>query len=153
MAARTLVFPSFPLVAPAIPSALVERARGPSAGHDRAMTPRHQATSEPSSSADVVLVGRLGAHVEVRELPSGDTVTVFTIVVDRPRTAGRQGSAVKVDAIACQSFRAAVVNRLGRLEPGQWVRAEGALRRRFWRSGAGLGSAMEVEVSRLQAAG
>jgi single-strand DNA-binding protein len=117
------------------------------------MTPRLQATSEPSSSADVVLVGRLGAHVEERELPSGDTVTVFTIVVDRQRTAARQGSAVKVDAIACQAFRAAVVNRLGRLEPGQWVRAEGVLRRRFWRSGAGLGSAMEVEVSRLQAAG
>jgi single-strand DNA-binding protein len=153
MAVRMLVVPSFVLAAHAIPSSSLEHACSRSGSHDRAMTPRLQATSEPSSSADVVLVGRLGAHVEVRELPSGDTVTVFTIVVDRPRTAGRQGSTVKVDAIACQAFRAAVVNRLGRLEPGQWVRAEGALRRRFWRSGAGLGSAMEVEVSRLQAAG
>jgi single-strand DNA-binding protein len=153
MAVRMLVVPSFVLVAPSIPSPSLARASGPSGSHDRAMTPRLQATSEPSSSADVVLVGRLGAHVEVRELPSGDNVTVFTIVVDRPRTAGRQGSTVKVDAIACQAFRTGVVNRLGRLEPGQWVRAEGTLRRRFWRSGSGLGSAMEVEVSRLQAAG
>jgi single-strand DNA-binding protein len=99
-----------------------------------------------------VVVGRLGSRVDVRELPSGDTVTVFTIVVDRGRSAGRT-STVKVDAIACQAFRPAVVSRLERLEPGQWVRAEGSLRRRFWRSGAGLGSAMEVEVSRLQLAG
>lgn len=114
------------------------------------MTPRAQTPSAPCSSADVVVVGRLGSRVEVRELPSGDTVTVFTVVVDRAGTAGRAASVVKVDAIACQAFRAGVVNRLARLEPGQWVRAEGALRRRFWRSGAGLGSAMEVEVSRLQ---
>jgi single-strand DNA-binding protein len=115
------------------------------------MTSREHTPSDPSSSADVVVVGRLGSRVEVRELPSGDTITVFTIVVDRARSAGRPASTVKVDAIACQAFRAAVVNRLDRLEPGQWVRAEGSLRRRFWRSGGGLGSAMEVEVSRLSA--
>jgi single-strand DNA-binding protein len=115
------------------------------------MTPRNQIPSDQSSSADVVVVGRLGSRIEVRELPSGDTVTVFTIVVDRARATCRPASTVKVDAIACQAFRAGVVNRLERLEPGQWVRAEGTLRRRFWRSGAGLGSAMEVEVSRLQA--
>jgi single-strand DNA-binding protein len=115
------------------------------------MTPRTQTPSDLTSSADVVVVGRLGSRVEVRELPSGDSITVFTIVVDRSRATGRPASTVKVDAIACQAFRAGVVNRLERLEPGQWVRAEGTLRRRFWRSGAGLGSAMEVEVSRLQA--
>jgi single-strand DNA-binding protein len=114
------------------------------------MTPSAKNPSVLSSSADAVVVGRLGSHVEVRELPSGDTVTVFTIVVDRARTPGRPASSVKVDAIACQAFRAGVVSRLHRLEPGQWVRAEGTLRRRFWRSGAGLGSAMEVEVSRIQ---
>ena len=38
----------------------------------------------PTSSADVVLVGRLGTRVDLRDLPSGDTVTVFTVVVDRP---------------------------------------------------------------------
>ena len=117
------------------------------------MTPRTHVPSDPSSSADVIVIGRLGSRVDVRELPSGDIVTVFTIVVDRARSSGRPASTVKVDAIACQAFKAAVVHRLGRLEPGQWVRAEGSLRRRFWRSGAGLGSAMEVEVSRLQLAG
>jgi single-strand DNA-binding protein len=106
-------------------------------------------TSVPESSADVVIVGRLGSRVDQRELPSGDAVTVFTVVVDRPPGSRAPGSRVRVDAIACQAFRATVVRRLGALEPGTWVRAEGRLRRRFWRTGAGLGSAMEVEVSRL----
>jgi single-strand DNA-binding protein len=117
------------------------------------MSPRTPDATALHSSAGVILVGRLGSRIAVRELPSGDVVTVFTIVVDRPRSSGAVVSTVKVDAIACQAFRAGVVTRLDRLEPGQWVRAEGTLRRRFWRSGAGLGSAMEVEVSRLQAVG
>jgi single-strand DNA-binding protein len=104
----------------------------------------------PTSSADVVLLGRLGTRVDLRDLPSGDTVTVFTVVVDRPRGSGPTGSRVKVDAIPCQVFRPAVARRLAALEPGEWVRVEGRLRRRFWRSGTGLASAMEVEVSRLQ---
>lgn len=105
-----------------------------------------------TSRADVLLIGRLGARVDERTLPSGDTVTVFTVVIDRGRGGSRQGSSVKVDAIACQAFRAPVVRRLGTLEPGQWVQVEGTLRRRFWRSGTALGSAMEVEVSRIRAA-
>jgi single-strand DNA-binding protein len=55
-----------------------------------------------------------------------------------------------VDAIACQSFRAGVTKRLGSLAAGDRVRLEGTLHRRFWRSGAGLGSAMEVDVRVLQ---
>ena len=117
------------------------------------MTPAASPATITATSASVLLVGRLGARVETRDLPSGDAITVFTIVVDRPR--GRPGSAstVKIDAIACQTTRADVIRRLGRLAPGDLVHAEGTLRRRFWRSGSGLGSAMEVEVSRLRAAG
>lgn len=111
-------------------------------------------TTAPQSEAHVVLVGRLGSSIEERELPSGDTVTTFTVVVDRAVERGRGGgtrTAVKVDAIACQTFRSPVVRRLGTLEPGQWVQAEGTLRRRFWRTGAALNSIMEVDVSSLRA--
>ena len=105
--------------------------------------------------AQVVLVGRMGARLEERELPSGDVVTTFTIVVDRPagRSSMTSGAGPRVDAIACQAFRAATARRAASLEPGTWVRAEGVLRRRFWRSPVGLGSAMEVEVSRIQRVG
>lgn len=105
--------------------------------------------STSRSRSDVVIIGRLGSRVDQRTLPSGDTVTTFTIVVDLPRRPPAPGATV--DAIACQTFRSSVVSRVNRLEPGRWIRAEGTLRRRFWRSGSGLGSVMEVEVSRLQA--
>jgi single-strand DNA-binding protein len=105
--------------------------------------------TELRTLADVVLVGRLGSRVDTRVLPSGDEITTFTIVVDRPK--GRPASStVRVDAIACQAVWASVRRRLAGLTPGEWVRADGRLRRRFWRTGAGLGSAMEVEVHALR---
>jgi len=103
------------------------------------------------SFSEVTVVGRLGARVDRRALPSGDAVTTFAVVVDRAArdrpTPGRRGA--HVDAIACQTFRLGVARRIEALAEGDWVRVEGVLRRRFWRSGAGLGSAMEVEVLRL----
>jgi single-strand DNA-binding protein len=105
----------------------------------------------PESFSEVVIVGRLGTKINRRQLPSGDEVDVFTVVVDRParETRNATASGASVDAIACQSFRAAVMRRLETLSAGEWVRVEGTLRRRFWRAGAGLGSAMEVDVRRL----
>ncbi|HAN70903.1 MAG TPA: single-stranded DNA-binding protein [Actinobacteria bacterium] len=106
------------------------------------------AESSPTSSS-VLLIGRLGATVTERELPSGDVITVFTVIVDRPRA---RGSRVQVDAIPCQAMRAGVRARLRRLAPGSVIEVEGSLRRRFWRSGAGLGSALEVDVDRITTA-
>lgn len=95
---------------------------------------------------EVVLVGRLGSTVTRRELPSGDVLTAFTVIVDRPAR-GKQPA--RVDAIACQTTRATVADRVQRWEPGRWVRVAGALQRRFWRGPAGLASATEVTVSAL----
>ena len=103
----------------------------------------------PDSCSEVTLVGRLGARVDERTLPSGDVITTFTVVIDRRRRRGEPPSAARVDAIPCQAGQAAVARRLATMESGQWVRVEGSLRRRFWRSAAGLGSAMEVDVRRL----
>lgn len=103
------------------------------------------------STATVHLIGRMGGRVDVRDLPSGDAVVTFTVVVDRPRRAGAPASSPRVDAIPCQAFRSAARRRAVTLAPGTWVEAEGTLRRRFWRSPGGLGSAVEVEVTRLSA--
>lgn len=111
--------------------------------------------SEPTnldSAADVTIVGRLGSRVDERVLPSGDRLVTFTIVVDRPHRRGAPPTAARVDAVPCQAFGSQVTRVLSRLESGEWVQAQGVLRRRFWRSGAGLGSALEVEVSRLRRA-
>ena len=126
---------------------------------DPARDSAHDVVDQPIASCHVAIVGRMGARVDRRELPSGDVVTTFTIVVDRPATARTRvtrdsatrdaSPAARLDSIPCQSFRATVARRAEALPAGTWVRAEGALRRRFWRAGAGVGSAMEVEVARL----
>lgn len=104
-------------------------------------------STDPSTSSSVTLIGRLGGAVVERELPSGDAVTTFTVIVDRPRS---RSSRVVVDAIPCQAFTARLRAAVGRLDPGTLLEVHGTLRRRFWRSGAGLGSALEVDVVHLR---
>lgn len=106
-----------------------------------------------STSSHVMLVGRLGAQVRTKELPSGDTITSFTVIVDRSARE-RAGSSTPVDAIACVTSRARVRSTVERLEPGTLVSVNGTLRRRFWRGAAGgvVGSAMEVVARSLQKA-
>lgn len=106
-------------------------------------------TTEPTAQNQVVAVGRLGARVERRTLPSGDDVTVFTVIVDRPENE-RGHARTKVDAIPCQTFKPVVARRLAASSEGDLVRIEGVLRRRFWRTPGGLGSAVEVDVRRLE---
>jgi single-strand DNA-binding protein len=102
-----------------------------------------------SSVNEVRVIGRLGSHVGVKVLPSGDELTVFSIVVDRP--AREMRGTTRIDTIACVTSRGKLGARLRTWAPGRWVEAEGVLRRRFWRAGGGLGSAMEVDVRRVKA--
>lgn len=102
----------------------------------------------PTSASEVTLIGRLGSRTDERELPSGVVLTTFSIVIDRPLKE-RHGR-TSVDTIACVATQASVSGRAAAWDPGTWVTAEGVLRRRFWRAGQGLGSAMEVEVRRLR---
>jgi len=96
---------------------------------------------------EVRLVGRLGARVEERSLPSGDTWTTFSVTVDRSNP--DKWSSVSVDSIACVARSARLRKSVNALEPGHWVEVTGALHRRFWRTGSGLGSATEVHVASL----
>ncbi|HVF20327.1 MAG TPA: single-stranded DNA-binding protein [Mycobacteriales bacterium] len=96
---------------------------------------------------DITLVGRLSAAPEERVLPSGDELVTWRLVVRRPpatrTTSSRAGS---VDTIDCSSFRADVRRQAGRWSPDDVLEVNGALRRRFWRSGGGAASRTEVEV-------
>ena len=95
----------------------------------------------------VSLVGRVSGEVAERELPSGDRVATFRLVV--PRADGASGRA-KVDTIdvACWSGRTRRV--AGRLGEGSVVAVDGALRRRFFATGAGRASRYEVEAQRVR---
>jgi single-strand DNA-binding protein len=99
-------------------------------------------------SNEVHLVGRLAAPPVSRELPSGDLVVTFRLVVARDRTTRASSTrAATVDTIDCAAWTKATQRSAGAWEPGDVVEVRGALRRRFWRAPHGPSSRSEVEVS------
>ncbi|MFL6181101.1 MAG: single-stranded DNA-binding protein [Actinomycetes bacterium] len=95
---------------------------------------------------EVRLRGRLADRPEVRELPSGDEVVTFRLVVGRRRS---RGSQVSVDTIDCTVWSASLQRRAATWEAGEVLVVEGALRRRFWRSPQGARSRYDVEVQKV----
>lgn len=110
------------------------------------------AATVPSSTEsvnDVRLVGRLSGDPAERTLPSGDVLVSFRVVVDRPRAARRDG-APTIDTVDCVAWRADARRTVGGCASGDVLEVSGALRRRFWRTGAGAASRTEVEVLRVR---
>jgi len=108
------------------------------------MAVRRAPESEPATSVNEVrLRGRLAGVQEERELPSGDRVVTFRVVVDRESGSG--GSA-RVDTLDCAAFRSDARRKVSGWEPGDQIEVTGALRRRFFRVGGGPASRYEVEV-------
>ena len=104
--------------------------------------------SEPSESLNhVVLVGRLSAAPESRELPSGDRLVTFRVVVDRAPSRDSTRRQVDVIDVACWSKR--TQRTAAGLTPDAAVRVEGALRRRFFATGDSRASRYEVEAERV----
>ena len=106
---------------------------------------------ESTARNEVLLVGRLAAAPEERELPSGDVITTFRLVVERtgPRrpAVGRQ---VTQDTLECIGWTASARRAAGSLSAGDVLEVRGALRRRFWRGRTGPTSRYEVEVERVR---
>lgn len=106
----------------------------------------------------IQLLGRVSSVGEERELPSGDRVHTWRLVV--PREPGRgPGASAGADRghnrsdvidISCWSARTRRV--AGRLAEGDLVSVEGALRRRFFRTVGGVGSRYEVEAQAMRKA-
>jgi single-strand DNA-binding protein len=95
----------------------------------------------------VLLRGRLAAAALERTLPSGDLMTTFRLVVDRP--AGRGHGSARIDTVDCVAHRGDIRRRVARWQPGDIVEIEGSLRRRFYRTPAGSASRYAVEATRL----
>ncbi|WP_153397374.1 single-stranded DNA-binding protein [Ornithinicoccus halotolerans] len=126
------------------------------------MTPRAR-TAQAGPAADrneVHLTGRVsGAPVE-RELPSGDTVVSFRVVVTRSpgrgsrrtgdRTRDRAGGRPQQDTLDVACWSARTRASALRLPDGQRVELQGTLRRRFYRTPAGPASRYEVHAVRLR---
>lgn len=113
---------------------------------------------------EVLLVGRLSTGPTARGLPSGDVVTSWRLVAERParRTAtpeDDQDSATgnktemdrrTVDALECATFRPSVAQELESANSGDALEVRGALRRRFWRSPSGVASRYEIEATQAR---
>ena len=112
------------------------------------------AQSEPAPGPThvnaVCLLGRLAADPEQRDLPSGDLLLTFRVVVDRPGTPG--GQRRQVDTIDCAAWSGRVQRTVRSWRAGDVVSVEGHLRRRFRRSEAGATSRVEVEVTKARRA-
>ena len=93
---------------------------------------------------DVALRGWVTTIATERELPSGDLVVQFRIAITRP-----EGG---VDTIDLESWSAKTRRSALTLKDGEWVEIVGSIRRRFWKSQAGLASRWQVvttEIKRL----
>jgi len=122
---------------------------------------------EPVNS--VRLVGRVSVEPERRELPSGDELVQLRVIVARPThparaSGGGRGSGnakdddagsprTQVDTIDVACWTALTRRTAARLQPGQVVEVQGALRRRFFKTGAVTQSRYEVEASLLRRVG
>lgn len=102
----------------------------------------------PETANTVQLSGRLAAEPEERVLPSGDRLWTCRLIVPRAEArtlaSGRKGPSVDVVELAGWSSKVRRSMRTWRA--GDVVGVEGALRRRFYRSGGQTASRMEVEV-------
>lgn len=102
---------------------------------------------------EVHLVGRVSGEPEERELPSGDRLVAWRVVVDRPPSARPVREGVRpatIDTVNCVGWAAGVRRTARGLRTGDVVAVTGALRRRFYRA-AGTGSSRtEVEVDAVR---
>ncbi len=108
---------------------------------------------EIAARNEVVLVGRLAGPATDRELPSGDVLTSWRLVVDRPPSTRRVPTGVRpptLDTLECVAWTKGVQRAAAVWAAGDVVVVEGALRRRFWRTPTGRSSRYEVEVTKAK---
>lgn len=91
----------------------------------------------------VSLTGRCSSPGSEKELPSGDRVVEFRVVVKRDDRDG-------YDTFDIALWSSALRKRALTLKVGEWIEIEGALRRRFWKAGATSVSRWQVEARQLR---
>lgn len=91
---------------------------------------------------DVLLRGRVTSTSIERELPSGDKVNEFRIVITRGDRAG-------VDTLDIAAWSAKLRKKSSSLKVDDWVEIVGEIRRRFWKSPTGLASRWQIEAQEI----
>lgn len=95
---------------------------------------------------EVRLVGRVTSLAVEKELPSGDKVVEFRVVIGREklRNGKKEVDSLDIAAWSAKARRAALAMKID-----TWVEVKGSVRRRFWRAPTGLASRWQVEASEV----
>jgi single-strand DNA-binding protein len=94
---------------------------------------------EDYSLNDVLLRGRVSRAAVEKELPSGDKVVEFRLIVSRDKQPG-------VDTLDIGSWSSKSRRTALSLVPDEWVEVSGSIHRRFWSGPGGLASRWQVEA-------
>lgn len=95
---------------------------------------------------EVCLAGRVTSAPVERELPSGDRVVTFRLVMQRNRTPMTAKTRQPSDWVDCAAWGARARRSAASWRVGDHVELEGSLRRRFFRDAAGSSTRLEVEM-------
>jgi single-strand DNA-binding protein len=114
------------------------------------MTKKRDFSAELESEVDYsfnncLLRGRVSAPATDKELPSGEHVVEFRLIIGRDKRDG-------VDTLDIASWNAKNRRIALSFKGGEWIEVSGSVRRRFWQSPTGLASRWQIEsesISRI----
>ncbi|MEI9907283.1 MAG: single-stranded DNA-binding protein [Actinomycetota bacterium] len=98
-----------------------------------------QNVEEDFSLNELLLRGRVSGVPTEKELPSGDRVVEFRIVVSR---ASREG----VDTLDIGAWSAKSRKKGLSLKENEWIEISGSVHRRFWQGAQGVASRWQIEA-------
>lgn len=108
-------------------------------------SPKIAATEEMEidySLNDLLLRGRVSAPATSKELPSGDKVVEFRLIITRTEREGVD--TLDIAAWSSKSRKIALT-----LEGDEWVEISGSIHRRFWQSPTGVASRWQIEAEEI----
>ncbi len=91
---------------------------------------------------DCLLRGRVSAPATDRELPSGEHVVEFRLIITRTEREG-------VDTLDIAAWSSRMRRTALSLKAGEWVEISGSIRRRFWQGPTGLASRWQIEAESI----
>ena len=91
---------------------------------------------------DVLLRGRVSREAIEKELPSGDKVVEFRLIITREKLSG-------VDTLDIGAWSAKARRSALTLKADEWIEISGSIHRRFWSAPTGLASRWQVEAAEI----
>ena len=95
-----------------------------------------------NSLNDVLLRGRVSAPATIKELPSGDRVVEFRLIVTRTEREG-------VDTLDIAAWSSKMRKFALTLEGDEWIEVSGSIHRRFWQSPSGVASRWQIKAAEI----